>query len=701
MNNRRPFQWTRLHLPTMTGDVARAAITALAGMSGHPRLVLQAEGEDGRVEWHLGADAATSRRAIAAMAYHVMGLRSRKGHARKSSTAAAAVRLPGHKRVPLATGSTDEVARGVLGALSEARTDEVVRLQVILGPRHRPRIVRDVPAPDRARATAKYGEHRFSCELRIGARAADTDRARRLIGNVAAALRGLESPGVAIRLKKSSLRAMDEVRDPFLWPNELGVSELAATLGWPIAAKDVELPGVPPAHPRILPVPTRVPRTDRILGDSVLDEERPVAQHIEDAKRVTHVIGPMGTGKSTLMVSLALADAEDPGRSVVVIDGKGDACTDFLERLSPDRLNDVVVFSPNDPAPVGIQVFGDNPERDADVIHGVIRSLHDDIGPRSSQVLQASLLTLARAGGIPLSLLPMLLTNAAVRRPLVAKVSRSDPMGLGAFWAHFEAMSDAERTHVIAPLMNKLDPILTLRRGLRASFGQSSPRFSFRDLFMDPTKRPIIVADLGSAELGPVGAATWGAVLLALIWNAAQERTKLPHAQRHPVSVYVDEFQEVVRLGDLADAMGRSRGLSVAFTLGHQSLTQLTPSMRSAVMAHAGSRIAFRLSPHDAKDVAATSNGLLTPQDLSDLPRFTAQASLQVRGERLPWCTIRTRPLPPVRQSAEHVRAISRANYGRPIEEVEAELLALAGWRDDGAADESFGRTARPSGGTS
>lgn len=699
MNDRGPYQRTQLDLPTMTGAVARAAITALAGMSGHPRLVLEAEGEDGRVSWFLIADAATSRRAVAAVAHHIVGLRSRTGGASRSSTAAAAVRLPGHKRVPLSTGSTDEVARGVLGALSEARKGEIVRLQVILGPRHRPRVVRDVPAPDRARATAKYGEHRFSCELRIGARAADVNRARRLIGNVAASLRGLESPGVAIRLKKSSLRAMDEVRDPFLWPNELGVSEVAATLGWPIAAKDVQLPGVPAAHPRLLPVPTQVPRTDRVLGDSALDEDRRVAQDIEDAKRVTHIIGPMGTGKSTLMVSLALADA-NAGRSVVLVDGKGDACTEFMERLNPERLNDVVVFSPSDSAPVGIQVFGDNPERDADVIHGVIRSLHDDIGPRSSQVLQASLLTLARAGGLPLSLLPMLLTNAAVRRPLVGKVSKSDPMGLGAFWAHFEAMTDAERTHVVAPLRNKLDPILTLRRGLRASFGQSSPRFSFRDLFMDPTKRPIIVADLGSAQLGPIGAATWGAVLLALIWNAAQERTKLPPAQRHPVSVYVDEFQEVVRFGDLADAMGRSRGLSVSFTLGHQALSQLTTSMRSAVMAHAGSRIAFRLSPQDAKDFAATSNGLLVPQDFSDLPVFTAQASLQVRGERLPWCTIRTRPLPPPRQSAEYVCAISRANYGRPISEVEADLLALAGWSDHSTPDESFGRTTRPSGGT-
>ncbi len=694
MNRRGPFIWRQVHPPTpMPLDVARATVAALAAMSGHPRIVLEARGRGGRVTWHVGAEAAVARRALAVVGSHLAGLRTSDSPAPARASVSGAVRIAGHRGAQLSVSSTEEAARGVLGALAAARKDELVRLQIILGPRHRPREQRDVPAERRSMVKAKYGEHRFSCEVRIGAKADDPKRAASLMQGVAAGIRVLEAPGLAMHLKKSSLSALDEVRDPFLWPLELNVSEMTALLGWPIGSKDARLPGVPSAHPQLLPVPKPVPGEDRILGDSVLDVDRPVAQSIEDAKRVTHVIGPMGTGKSTLLVSLALADAA-AGRSVVLVDGKGDACTEFMERLGPERLDDVVAFSPSDPAPVGIQVWGSDPERDADVVHGVVRSLYDDIGPRSGQVLHAALLTLGRAGGLPLSMLPMLLTNAAVRRPLVAQVSASDPLGLGAFWAHFEAMSDAERIHVVAPLRNKLDPILTLRRGLRASFGQSAPRFSFRDLFMDPNKRPIIVADLGSADLGPIGAATWGSILLALIWNAAQERTKLPQNLRHPVSVYVDEFQEVTRFGDLADAMGRSRGLSVSFTLGHQSLTQLSTSMRQAVMAHAGSRVAFRLSPQDAKDFAATSNGLLIPQDFSDLPAYTAQASLQVRGERLPWCTIRTRPLPPVLQPAERVRERSRANYGRPIAEVEAELLDVGGF-GPGTRGESFGRSRR------
>lgn len=697
------FGYVRIELPVpLPAEAGRAALNALASMSGHPRLVLEARGEAGQVSWYLGGSPEVRRAALRAISPHLPDLRTGHGDSSTHATAAAVVRAPGHRRSPLNADATDEVAQAVLGALSQARKRESVRLQVVLGPRHRPRPVVEASAEQRSRSRTKLGEHRFSCELRIGSAAEDSARAGSLIQGVIASLRPLEAPGVALRIRKTSLASLGRARDPLLWPLELGVSELTALLGWPIGPKGTRLPGVPPAHPRLLPVASKLPETGRILGVSAIDDQRAVAQGVAEASRVLHVVGPIGTGKSTMAVNLALDDAA-AGRSVVFIDGKGDAVTDFMERLDPKRHSDVIFFNPTDPNPVGIPVFGGDPERDADVIFGVIKSLYgDQLGPRSSDLAHAAILTLARAGGCSLAMLPLLLSNAAVRRPLVAKVAPADPIGLGAFWAHFEALSDAERAHVVAPLRNKLDPILSLRPSLRAMFGQPVPRFSFRDLFMDARKRPIVLISLGSADLGPEGARLLGSVLLALIWQAAQQRTKLPQNQRHPVMLYLDEFQEIVRLGDLGDALGRARGLGVAFAaLAHQSLSQLTPTMRAAVMAHARSRVCFQLSPQDAKDIAATTNGDLTAQDFQELPAFTAQASLLAGGDRTGWCTIKTRPLPPVLQPAEQVRAISSRTYGRPIAEVEADLLTLAGWGVDQSAAESFGRSRRSPGAAS
>lgn len=462
MSRRGPFVWTQLALLSpVTMEAARAAVGALAGMPGQPRLVLEACGSHGQVSWRLGAESATTRRAITAMEHHLPGLRGKTPvPALTPSTVAAAVRLPGHRQTSLDVTATEEVARTLLGALSQAGEREAVRLQVVLGPRHRPRQLGEVPASRRKALVDKYGEHRFSCEVRLGATAADPARAKRLVSTVAGSLRGLEVPGLAVHLKRGSLVAIDEARDPFLWPLELGISEVVALLGWPIAAKpETVLPGVASSHPRLLPVSRRVPRQGRVLGVSTIEGDRPVAQGVEEAKRVTHMLGPMGVGKSVLMTQLALADAA-AGRAVILVDGKGDTLTDFAARLDPKRHDDVVWIDPTDTAPVGIDAFRGEPERQADVIYGVFRSLYGDaLGPRSSDLLHAGLLTLARAGGCSLSMMPLLFTSPRFRRSITGKVTAADPLGLGAVWAWFESISDAERTQVVAPIRNKLDPL--------------------------------------------------------------------------------------------------------------------------------------------------------------------------------------------------------------------------------------------------
>lgn len=689
MNSRGPFRFVRLDFTPFSVAVAREAVGALAGLSGQPRIVLEARGENGAVNWYLGGEEASARRALAAMAPHVPGLRRDAGKRAGSSTAAVAVRFPGHKQASLNTDAAEVAARGVLGALAAAGKGEQVRLQVILGPRLRPRTMQDVPAAVRSKVAAKYGEHRFSCEVRIGAKADDPDRSRRLVQNVAAALRVLEAPGVALRLKRSSLRALDEVRDPFFWPNELNVSEVAAILGWPVASKDIKLPGVRPAHPKVLPVDLMVPNKGIVLGTSPLDSARAVAYSAEDATRHTAIVGPNGVGKSVLTTSLALQHI-DAGRALLCIDAKGDTVADIAVRVPEDRLGDLVIIDPTDEAPVGVQTFAGDPERDADVIYGVFRDLHGDaLGPRSSDLLHAALLTLARAGGCSLSMLPMLFSNAQFRRRVVAPVAAADPLGLGAKWSWFEHVSDAERVQITAPLRNKIDPLLSLRPGLRAMFGQTSGAFSFRDLFMHPTKRPIVLVNTSSSTLGPAGSQVLGAVLLALAWEAAKERGTLPAKQRHIVPVLVDEAQEVVKLGDLGSALAMARGYGLAFGLINQAMSQYSPAMREAVLANARNRVYFQLSPKDARDIAVTTGGVLDARDFQELPAYHAYASLLVDNNRAPWCSLVTSPPSAPLRDLAVARARSRERYRRPIADVEAELLAVAGYgqvpADDGA----------------
>lgn len=697
MNKRGPFIWTQLHLPVpLELDAARAALTALAGVGGQPRLVLEVSGQAGVISWRLGCDTHIAPRIVAALEAHLAGLR----HERRrggidgllSADRAAVIRLPGSRGLPLRRDVAEPVTRGVLAALARAGRGERLDLQLILGPRKGPSRASVTDRRDQRAASLKFSEHRFACEVRLAASTGDPARARSLISGVVAALRGLEAPGVSLRATSSSVHAFSRTSSPWLWSSVLSVSDLIPFTGWPIG--ELPLPGMPAAHPRLVPVLASVPTTGRVLGiSSVSVRDRPIAISVTDSLKHLHVLGPTGVGKSTLLARLALDDIEQ-GRGVVVIDPKGDLVEDLLARVPEGRLEDVVVLDALDVAPVGINGLGktSNPDLAADALLGVFHSLYaDSWGPRTQDILHACLLTLARRGDASLVMVPLLLTNPGFRRSVLGQVVKADPMGLGSFWGWFDALSDAERQTAIAPLMNKLRPVL-LRPGIRAVLGQRRPRFELSDVF---TKQRILLVSLSKGVLGPEASQLLGSLVVSLLWTAALGRAGTPADKRAPVMIHVDEVQDYLRLpGDLGDALAQARGLGVGFTLAHQHLGQLLPTaLREAVLANARSRVAFQLSSRDARELARETRSILTAEDFETLPAFHAYASLLVDNTPLPWVSLSTRALPPAVRDGATVRALSRAAYGLPLDEIEADLLALTDPQT--RSSEPLGRTRR------
>lgn len=707
--------WRQVHWPRpLDAEVLLDVVRAWAADHRSPTLVLEVRGRTSGVEYLLGARLPTLLAAKRRLLTRVPEVRlTELADERLPVQAARKLRLSTRHR-PLRTDPPELVVRGALGALNAVEHGEELVVQIVLGPRRVPLAVPNhspssvvmpwweiawignggkVDGEKRAALRAKVADHGFATTVRLGVVAATPARRRELLLGIYNALRLGEAPGVRVRLARDSIRKLNTATAPWLWPLRLGVAEVLPFTAWPVG--DQSLPGLPPLHPKLLPPSTGTTGTERVIAmATTTGGSESLALPAKNALHHLHVLGPTGTGKSVLLLNLICADME-AGRAVIVVDPQGDLVTHVLERVPARRRADVVVLDPADTqAPVGLNPLltrGQSPEVVADGLLAVFKGLYgDSLGPRSQDVLHASLLTLTHRDDASLVMLPLLLTNAGFRRSLTSKLH--DPIALGPFWQWYEQLSEAERHAVIAPLHNKLRQWL-LRPSLRNVLGQRQPKVSMSQVLRE---RKILLVSLAQGRLGPEGAALLGSIVVSELWRATTGREQLPAGQRHPVMVYLDEFAAFLHLPtDLADALARSRGMGVCYTLAHQFLSQLSPQMRSAVLANARSRVCFQLAPDDATAIAR-SHPELSAEDFTSLGTYEVYASLFADGRSTPFASGRTSAPPPALQDADELRALSRASYGEPLDEIEAGFadLTLPSLVDEPPAGRSPRRTA-------
>jgi hypothetical protein len=697
---RRPrpvFVWREIHWPAeLDPEIALAVLRQLATDHFVRFVAFEVEASAELVIHRIGVPAEATERVEQLLTTLVPSSAVTIAGARSEFTDAWRVALSTRHR-PLQVSNPEQIARAVLAALTATKKNERVTLQWLLGRTHAPRPVAPaVPsatvepwwrplvgggdaqlnAERRQALQTKRSDHAFACLGRVGISAATPARNRALAVGVLAGLRIAEAPGIGVKLLKEPSDKFNSVTIPWRWPHVLNVSELVGLLGWPLG--DQPLPGIPRDASRWLRPDSRIKPHRRVLGEAIAPgEDRQLGLSIDDARQHLHVIGPTGTGKSTLLANLICQDIA-AGRGVVVIEPKGDLVQDVLARIPRDRVKDVVVLDPTESEfPIGLNpLLGRDrrPELVADQVLAVFHGLYEaNWGPRMQDILHASLLTLAGRRDASLCVLPALLTNPTVRRRLRAGVD--DPIALEPFWAWFEAISDAERQQAIAPVLNKLRPFL-LRKSVRAIVGQLEPRFRIDEVF---THRKVVLVSLAKGLIGPEASALLGSLFVAELWQAVLGRARVPAERRHPVVVYADEFQDYVHLPtDMADALAQARGLGVGLTLAHQHLAQLPGNnLRAAVLANARSRVCFQLAGEDAQTMARFSGGLLQPVDFQRLHRYEAYAQLVVGGEITDFASIRTLPMPTPSTDPHTVREMSRRRYGRPVDEVEAEIRKL------------------------
>jgi TraM recognition site of TraD and TraG/Type IV secretory system Conjugative DNA transfer len=632
------------------------------------------------------------------------------------------------QRRALRTNVAEEFAASMVGALGGLGRGESVRIQWLVGQPLPRRVAVVTPASERPEGVEtlfaapmlsaeqarsrndKQREPVFGALGRIAVTGASKGRRRQLAQAVFGQSQLVSQPSVQL-LRRSffnawALRRIDRVVTPRIsWPCSLNAAELATLIAWPVGGPVAA--GVTYSGRRELPFAENLVTSNaqvdrdrerssgrfRVIGEATYPRRTgPVSLRADDALQHLHVIGPTGVGKSTLLANLIVQDIA-AGRGVVVIEPKGDLIADVLDRIPEHRLDDVVLLDPADAEhPVGLNPLHGpdvSVETTVDALVHLFRSLFSSSwGPRTQDILHASLLTLARTPDMTLAELPLLLSDARFRARIVGGI-RGD-LALGPFWGWFDALSDGERAQVVAPVLNKTRAF-TMRTSIRRIIGQSQPGFAMRDVF---TRRRILLVPLRRGEIGPETANLLGGLVVAQLWQAVQERSRIDPARRHPVMLYLDEFQNYLPLPtELDDVLAQARGLGLGMTLAHQHLAQLSSSeMRAAVLMNARSRIVFQSGSEDAGPLAKTLGGGLEPSDLTALGRFEAYARLMDRGTSTTPGSLVTLPLAASLGSRGNAAARSRGNYSQAAEEVDA---AMAARRGNEAGGKSGGRRRR------
>jgi type IV secretion system coupling TraD/TrwB family protein len=565
------------------------------------------------------------------------------------------------------------IAASLLASCYPLHPGEHIELRWTTRPAIRPRLDLSREAPREGRALAL--RHKLALpglsaygELRIIA--ATPPRAVQLVHRVGSILRSLSTPHgrlIGDAPWYGTFLYLLGLRGRFL-----SVAELAAVIGWPVDAPD--LPGLELGASRRLVPSSALPSTGRVLGLSNLAGlSRPVAITPTASTRGLYILGPTGTGKTSLIKNLVSDDLR-AGRGLAVIETNGDLVKELCDLIPPERLSDVVLLDPTDRRyAVGFNPFASSPDASlvADQVGELFQRLWSQYwGPRTGQLAHMGLLTLARRQGSTLLDLPRLFLDADFRARVLADLD--DPVGLGPDWRWFARLPEREQATVIAPLLNKVRQF-TARASIRAIVGQASPAVSMRAVMAE---NKVLLVHIPKGLIGAETAQLLGCLVLTSLWQAAAERAALAPGERQPFGLYVDEVQDFAASPvpwEEMFAQGRKYGLSL--TVAHQNLGQLPRELREVVLANARSKVAFALSIADAKTIEPLFAPSLTSADLQALDAYSVAAivALDNGGTARP-VTLSTPPLPESITSRQAVRDSSRRLYARPRAEVEAAL---------------------------
>jgi hypothetical protein len=410
----------------------------------------------------------------------------------------------------------------------------------------------------------------------------------------------------------------------------------------------------------------------------------PVDARLDGESRLRHVyvVGQTGTGKSTLLLNMALSDI-DAGYGVTVLDPHGSLIDDLLVRIPQKRIDDVLVIDPGAGqsfVPLNPLVLGavsaeehvrarDQAIDDLIDVFDALYDLRSTGGPIFEQGFRAAASTLVGSGPHPdfMPSLPMLGAVMLQRGLLSTLEDRLLPIDaatklmLAQLRQAKGEMALESLAIYVASKVNRFYATLAARRTLCQG--------DHLDLSSVLTEHRIVLVKLPWTHLGREGAALIARLLIGRLTREAMARGPGRGPEHF---IYADEFHQFAteRFGFL---LAEARKFRVGLVLAHQHTSQLATRgdsrLLDAILGNVSTVIAFRLGLKDADLLEPTVRPLATARDIASLPNYRAIA----RISSSPGASAFTLDTQPPRV-AEIARRQPVPAYGKSAEEADADI---------------------------
>ncbi len=549
--------------------------------------------------------------------------------------------------------------------------------------------------------TEKVG---FFTDIRVVAVSDSKDKAKSLVDSVVSSFDQFKQEGCN-QLSKGKLEGKSFIRN-FVYriPQEstiLNTAELSTIYHFP--NQTVKTPHIhwllskrAPAGPE---VSSKYTTGSVHLADSIYrDTKKKIYLKINDRRRHVYIVGKTGAGKSNFLQRNILQDIYN-GHGLAFLDPHGDAAEFIIDRIPPERAEDIIYFNPSDiERPIGFNIMEFDNENEKYRIVESFLCLLDKLfdphnqgitGPRFQQAVRNSMLTAMAKPPTSLVEVVRIITDEKYAKTFLPFV-KDDVVKR--YWTDQIANTqEFHKSEILGHVTSKFEKFVT-NKLMRNIIAQSESGFDIREI-MDQGK--ILIVNLSKGLIGEENSQFLGLLMVPKILNAAMQRADMKEEDRRDFFLYVDEFQNFAT-EDFAQILSEARKYKLNLVVANQYIAQMEEKVRDAVFGNVGTIISFKVGVNDASYLQNEFEPVFDQNDLINIENYNIYTKLLVDGEypspfsaKVPYDPEK---FPKYNDIGTLIKELSRLRYGRDRNIIEDEISRRAGLTTDNNTVNSFGK---------